>query len=126
MNNIIHDLKPFPTSQDEHFNSGIKNETQEYYANIENLQKIYTNQTGRFPTTSSQGSKYCFVLYSFDSNAVLVEPIRNWTAGELLRAHNKLVQFLSAQGYKPKMHYLDNEAPDIINAYDQKNSIKYQ
>ena len=119
MSNIIQDLRTVSTSQGMHLNSGIVNETQDYYANIEDLQKIYTDQTGRFPTTSSQGSKYCFMVYSFDANAVLVEPIKNRTANELLGAHAKLVQHLIAKGYKPNMHYLDNKAPDIIKVYYQ-------
>ena len=99
---------------------------QDYYVQIENLQKIYTDQTGRFPITSSTGSKYCFVLYSFDANEILVEPIKNRSASESLRSHNKLVQYLSQRGYVPNMHYLDNEAPQSIKSYDTNNKIKIQ
>ena len=62
-------------------------DTQDYYVQIENLQKIYTDQIGRFPVSSSTGSKFCFVLYSFDAHAILVEHIKNRSASELLRAH---------------------------------------
>ena len=72
------------------------------------------------------GSKYRFVLYSFDANAVLVEPIKSRGANELFREHAKLVQHLIAKGYKPNIHYVDNVVPDIIKAYDLKNYIKCQ
>ena len=75
---------------------------------------------------SNNGSKYCFVLCAFDANAILVEPIKNRSAGELVRAHNKIIQYLTQKGYKPNMHYLDNEAPQSIKTYNTNNNIKYQ
>ena len=124
-NTISHDLRPTQDKRNTH-NPPHTVDTQDYYVHIEHLQKIYTDQTGRFPITSSMGSKYCFILYSFDANAILVEPIKNRSASELLRAHNKLVQYLIQKGYKPNMHYLDNEAPQSIKSYDTNNKIKYQ
>jgi hypothetical protein len=37
--------------------------------------KIYTDQTGHFPVISSKGNKYIMVLYEYDGNAILAEPI---------------------------------------------------
>jgi hypothetical protein len=56
--------------------------------------KIYTDQTGRFPVTSSQGNKYLFVLYDYDSNAIRAEPIKSRQQDELLRAYKKITQHL--------------------------------
>jgi hypothetical protein len=36
---------------------------------------IYTNQTGRFPITSSQQHKYIMVSYDYDSNWIFTEPL---------------------------------------------------
>ena len=36
---------------------------------------IYSDQTGKFPTTSHSGSKYLMVLVEIDSNAILVKPM---------------------------------------------------
>ena len=33
--------------------------------------------TGRFPIQSNRGANYIFVLYDYDSNAILVRPLRN-------------------------------------------------
>ena len=49
--------------------------TQQLFATIESTGKIYTDQTGRFPVTSSQGNKYILLLYDYDTNAILTEPI---------------------------------------------------
>ena len=38
---------------------------------------IYTNQTGKFPITSSRGHKYIMVLCAIDGNVVLAEPMKN-------------------------------------------------
>jgi hypothetical protein len=43
---------------------------------IERTGQIYTDQTGTFPITSSKGSKYLMVLYDYDSNAILAEPLK--------------------------------------------------
>jgi hypothetical protein len=64
---------------------GIK--TNFIYAATIDAGQIYTDQTGRFPVISSKGNKkYIMVLYEYDGNAILAEPIRYRTAPEILRA----------------------------------------
>jgi hypothetical protein len=63
---------------------GIK--TNCIYAATIDAGKIYTDQTGRFPLISSKGNKYIMVLYEYDGNAILAEPIKNRTAPKLLRS----------------------------------------
>ena len=46
--------------------------------------KVYTDQTGRFPTTASTGAKYVLVLYDDDTNSILAEPLKSKTQEELL------------------------------------------
>ena len=38
---------------------------------------IYTNQTGRFPVTSSRGYKYILVAFHPASNGVIAKPIKD-------------------------------------------------
>ena len=136
LNVILHDLRPILAplattiysnsthiSNSDTFND---NQSQDHYLKIESMQKIYTDQTGRFPIALSNGYKYCFVSYAFDANTILVEPIKNRSVGELVRAHNTIIQFLKQKGYKSNMYYLYNEAPQSIKAYDTNNNIKYQ
>ena len=56
-------------------------------ATVEPSEKIYTDQTGAFPTISSKGFRYVFILYHYDTNSILAEPIWNRTGGEIFRAH---------------------------------------
>jgi hypothetical protein len=57
---------------------GIK--TNCIYAAAIDAGQIYTDQTGRFPMMSSKGKKYIMVLYEYDGNIILAEPIKNRTA----------------------------------------------
>jgi hypothetical protein len=69
---------------------GIK--TQFVYAATIDAGKIYTDQTGRFPVVSSKGNKYIMILYDYDSNAILAQPIKDRTAPELLKAFQFMEQ----------------------------------
>jgi hypothetical protein len=63
---------------------GIK--TNCIYAALIVAGQIYTDQTGRVHVISSKGKKDIMVLYEYDGNAILAEPITNRTSAELLRA----------------------------------------
>jgi hypothetical protein len=74
------------------------------YAATIDAGKVYTDQTGRFPVISSKRNKYIMVLYEYDGNAVLAEPIKNRTSAELLRAFQVMETKLTARGFQPKTH----------------------
>ena len=46
----------------------------------------YVDLTGRFPYPSSQGNQYIMVMYDYDSNAIIAEPIRNRQAANIRNA----------------------------------------
>ena len=45
---------------------------------------MFTDQTGKFPITSSKGSKYVMVLFAHDINAILAEPTKNRSQEEIM------------------------------------------
>ena len=49
------------------------------------------------------------VLTEVDSDAILGEPMKNRTAGEMIRAYQVLIDHLNSAGIFPKLHILDNE-----------------
>jgi hypothetical protein len=51
-------------------------------------------------------------LFESDSNAVLVEPMKNRTSGEMIGAYNTLITRLIDAGVTPKHHILDNECSE--------------
>jgi hypothetical protein len=84
--------------------------TQFVYAATIDAGQIYTDQTCIFTVVSSKGNKYIMILYDYDSNAILAQPIKDRTAPELLRAFQVMEQELVARDLKPKLMKLDNEA----------------
>jgi hypothetical protein len=96
------------SSQESDFDHGIK--TQFVYAAAIDAGQIYTDQTGIFPVVSSKGNTYIMILYDYDSNAILAQPIKDRTAPELLKAFQIMEQELVARGLKPKLMKLYNEA----------------
>jgi hypothetical protein len=88
--------------------------------------KIFTDQTGKFPVTSSRGNKYVFVLYDYDSNAILVEPIKSRMQNELLRVYRKLTTHLRKRGLTPKLQRLDNECSEAMKAEMDSQNVSWQ
>jgi hypothetical protein len=43
-----------------------------------------TDLPGRYPVTSRKGNKYMFVLYDYDSNLIISEPIKSRNASDLV------------------------------------------
>jgi hypothetical protein len=88
--------------------------------------KIYTDRTGQFPMTSSQGNKYILVLHEYDTNPILTEALHNQTAPEILPAYKKLVTYLHNRGFQPKIHWLDNEASKDLIHFNHSKQIEFQ
>jgi hypothetical protein len=104
--------------------NGIK--TKFVYAATIDAGQIYTDQTGRFPVVSSKSNKYIMILYDYDSNAILAQPIKDRTAPELLKAFQVMEQELMARGLKPKLKKLDNEASKLLKTYLHQQDITFQ
>jgi hypothetical protein len=103
---------------------GIK--TQYVYAATIDAGQIYTDQTCIFPVVSSKGNKYIMILYDYDRNAILAQPIKDRTAPELLRDFQVMEQELVARGLKPKLMKLDNEASTLLKTYLHQQNITFQ
>jgi hypothetical protein len=88
--------------------------------------KVYSDQTGNFQYTSLKGNNALVILYDYDSNAILAEPISNRKAATILEATKKLHNVLRRKGRGPQLHILDNECSDIMKNYFNHHQIKYQ
>ena len=53
--------------------------------------QIHTDLTGRFPVPSSTGNHYLLIAYDYDSNAILLQPVKNRKGPTLLEAY-KVIQ----------------------------------
>jgi hypothetical protein len=96
------------------------------YAVIMETNQIYTDLTGRFPTTSLSGNKYILILYDYDSNSFLQDPMKNRGDKDMVRAFELLIHSLIIRGLKPSLQRLDNETSLALRNYLTKQGIDYQ
>ena len=54
---------------------------------VELRELISMDQIGKFPVTSSRGTKYIMVLFEIDGNLILVAPMKNLTEGEMIKEY---------------------------------------
>jgi hypothetical protein len=66
--------------------------THSIYAAVLYAGQIYTDQTGRSTVISSRGNVSIMVLYEYDGNAIMAEPIKNNKAEELLGSFQVMEQ----------------------------------
>ena len=96
------DIKPEP----------IQNKCNQAYISLyehTNSNRLHTDQTGKFPTKSIRGYQYILIAYVYDTNTILYRPLKRKLASELQSTYDELYSYLTARGYKPKFHRLDNE-----------------
>jgi hypothetical protein len=114
----------------------IDNEDDESIANIfcfgafadKNSGIVYHNLTGLFPflSFSFDGSVCFFVLYHYESNAILATPIAGLDDVSIFSAYKKYLEELTAKGFKPKLNVMDNQATKHIKKFLTENGCKLQ
>jgi hypothetical protein len=70
--------------------------------------------------------KNILVLYEYDDNAIMAEPIKNRAEAELLRSFQVMEQKLNARGLKPRLMELDNEVSQLLKNYLCEKDINFQ
>ena len=65
-------------------------------------------------------------MYEYDSNAIIVCPLRNQTASEIKRIFQSVIHYFNARGLRPRLHTLDNEASSILHDYLCSEEVEYQ
>jgi hypothetical protein len=111
----------------DHFPTTSKAKTHQCFATImEPTGQIYTDQTGRFVSPSSNGNNYLMVLYDYDSNFIFAQPFTNRTTKCILAAYQVLHTRLCVAGLKPQLQRLDNECSTILKQFMQQQDIDFQ
>ena len=88
---------------------------------------VFSDQTVQFPARSKRGNKYIVVMVEIDSNATLMEPIKNRTDAELTRAYCTMILRLKHDIIIPQKHILDNDvsnAMETIIRYEYKMKLE--
>ena len=69
---------------------------------------IYTDLTRKFLVKSYQGNQYIFLVYVYDINTILVQPMKIWTAGDMKKDFQNIYTYLIKNHHKPKLHTMDS------------------
>ena len=86
----------------------------------------YSDQTGRFPYQSSRGNNYIFVAYHYNSNAILITPLKDRQANTIAQAWTTTIERLKTAGEKPNLWILDNEFSSDMKTAFGKEKINFQ
>ena len=81
---------------------------------VEPSDLLATDLTGRFRTISSWGYNYIIVFNIYDTNGILLRPMKNRSVAEHIRVYNEIFGYLEKRGLRPAVHNKDNECPQEL------------
>ena len=87
---------------------------------------VYTDLTRKFAVTSISGHKYLMLLYHYDSNGIIFQPMKNRSDIEAMRVYEDMYNYLISCNYKPKLNIMDNEASTAVKRYITNANVNYQ
>jgi hypothetical protein len=89
-------------------------------------ESIHSNQTGAFPYTSQQGSRYVMIAIHLNANYIFCEPMKNRSEDEMIEVYQKIINRMKAAGLGLKTHRLDNKASKAFKQCMQKNDMMHE
>ena len=66
------------------------------------------------------------VAYDYQTNAILVEPVKSFDSPSILAAFQKHFRYLEGKGFKPTFNVLDNQASKVIKEFLMEEGSPYQ
>ena len=87
---------------------------------------VYHDLMGSFPFMSFDGSVCFFVLYHYESNAILAKPIAGLDDVSIFNAYKQYFDELKGKGFKPKLNIMDNQATKHVKKILTENDCKLQ
>ena len=88
--------------------------------------KAFADRTGQFPHKSSRGNQYLFVLFDYDTNAILFKPLKMRQSKEITNTYTKCYAKLAKTLTTPKLYVLDNECSTDLKLATIQNNAKYE
>ena len=104
MRHVFKDICSTKQHDEEYKIPNHKRSKQLYVKSINTTGKVYSDQTGHFPVTSTRGYKYILIFYDVDSNAIISRPLNIKKGKELLDNIKEILQLLIARGYHPTLY----------------------
>jgi hypothetical protein len=88
---------------------------------------MYSDQTGKFPITSSRGNKYIMVAVELDGNYIDAEPLKTRETASLIQAYQTIFgRWKATNVVSPNWHILDNEAPEAFKEAIRQNKCRVE
>ena len=76
--------------------------------------KVFSDITGALPHKPSRRNFYVVVVYDYDSNSILAEPIKNRQAATIRDALLKIHKVLKARDSYKKFNIMDNKCSSDV------------
>jgi hypothetical protein len=104
---------------DNDFSPAVQDERSHFcYAALTKITgQVYSNQTGKFTLPSSNGNNYLFILYDYNRNLILAEPMKARDAQDIVNAYKTVHTKLCQAGLHPKLVRLDNECSAALKMF---------
>ena len=98
----------------------------ELHVKVYHRSKLYTDDTGRFPTRARSGNQYVMVAYH-SSNVILFEPFSSRKDKHRIAAYNVIMQRLKDRNLHVDLQILDNEcSKEYKQTMKEKWGVTYQ
>ena len=82
----------------------------ELHIHVTPISKLYTDDTGRFPSHARSGNQYIMISYHCDANLILADPFFSRKDMHQLLAYYRIMQRLTDNKLLVDLQILDNEA----------------
>ena len=92
---------------------------------INHKMQIATYLTGKFPVNSNMGN-YLFVLSEYDSNIILIRPMKSRSGSKFIWLLKNLHEHLITRGINPAYARLDNETTPAFQRELKSKDITFQ
>ena len=90
----------------------------------EELSKSSSNQTGKFPITSSRGHKYIFLFYHYDTNTINGIAIKSRNTTDICDAWQTAYELLKAHGEARNIRIIDNECSGDMKKIFKESQVE--
>ena len=84
---------------------------------------VYNDLTGKFPYMSFDGDRCFFVMYHYESNAILVKPIADLDRELIFATYKDRLDYLESKGFKIKVNIMDNQAIKLVKRFLAKTTM---
>jgi hypothetical protein len=86
----------------------------------------YNDCTGNFPYMLLDGNICFFVMYHYETNAIIITLIAGLDSEPILEAYRKNFDYLVSRGFTPKVNVMDNQATKAIKSYLTPQQVALQ